>query len=341
MSSGWRRAVAYILLYRMPEANEGRLIVKSAAKIAPLCFLVFMLSILPGVQAQSNSAGCGLAARLQIGLRAMVVPGNVMNLRVQPGTASSISAQISSSAVFVVLGGPRCAGGFTWWQVDLNGLMGWMAEGDPQSGEYWLAPFTPLLEPENEISHIDALGIEHCKQPPEDYSRVLLGSAELNGRTLAMLDYAQTLYRAQGGTQVDFRLAITQGSYTGGYVAASLGTHDGGGALDLSVRSALDFSVLTNDIPLMLRALRVAGFAAWLREVDELYPGSPIHIHAVAIGDRELSEAARAQIDGPYGYLRGYNGLPGSDGIPQPDRSGEMVICPWMEAPGFSDLRQS
>lgn len=339
MSSGYRRAIAHVLLYRMPGTNQGRLIVKSTAKIALLCFLVFMLSILPGVQAQDNSAGCGLAARLQIGIRALVVAGNIMNLRLQPGTGSGISAQISSGAVFVVLDGPRCADGFTWWQVDLDGRTGWMAEGDPQLREYWLVPFGDSSVPEIEIQRIDALGSEHCLQPPEDYSRVLLGSAELSVRTLAMLDYAQTLYQALGGTQVDFRLAITQGSYTGGYVAASFGIHDGGGALDLSVRSPVDFTLLTNDIPLMLRALRVAGFAAWLREVDELYPGSPIHIHAVAIGDRELSEAARAQIDGPYGYLRGYNGLPGGDGMPQPDRSGEMVICPWMVELGFSDLR--
>ena len=29
---------------------------------------------------------------------------------------------------------------------------------------------------------------------------------------------------------------------------------------------------------------RVAGFAAWLRHEDELYDGSVIHIHAIAIG---------------------------------------------------------
>jgi hypothetical protein len=89
----------------------------------------------------------------------------------------------------------------------------------------------------------------------------------------------------------------------------------------------------------MIRALRVAGFAAWLRDTDELYAGSVIHIHAIAIGDAELSEAARAQIDGTFGYLRGYNGLPQVNGVPIPDRHGGPVICAWMIARGFNDMR--
>jgi len=70
-----------------------------------------------------------------------------------------------------------------------------------------------------------------------------------------------------------------------------------------------------------------------------LYPGSPIHIHAIAIGDADLSEAARGQIDGTFGYLRGYDGLPHDDGIPQPDTSGDMVLCDWMKDMGYTDLR--
>jgi hypothetical protein len=86
--------------------------------------------------------------------------------------------------------------------------------------------------------------------------------------------------------------------------------------------------------------MRIAGFAAWLRDFDELYPGSPIHIHAIAIGDAELSEAASEQIDGPFGYLRGYNGLPQDSGVPLPDTSGDLVVCPWMTVLGYDDMRQ-
>ena len=194
----------------------------------------------------------------------------------------------------------------------------------------WAGALTPTPTP-----FVEPAG---CWEPPEDYSRLWVNGALLNARTLAMLDHAQALYAAGGGT-VDFRLALTQGSYNAGGVAASFGTHDGGGAADLSVRSRVDWSVLEAEIAPMIAALRVAGFAAWLRDTDELYPGSPIHIHAIAIGDAELAEAARAQLDGTFGYLRGYNGLPQIGGVPLLDGHGGPLICAWMAARGFGDLR--
>jgi len=196
----------------------------------------------------------------------------------------------------------------------------------PAAGSAYRATPTPFVEPDG------------CWQPPDDYARVWVSGAQLDARTLAMLDHAQALYQAQGGV-IDFRLAITQGSYTGGALAASFGTHDSGGAVDLSVRSRVDWSVMVGEIEPMVHALRVSGFAAWLRDTGELYPDSPIHIHAIAIGDRELSEAARAQIDGTFGYLRGFDGLPQPNGIPRPDRHGGPVICHWMVEEGFNDMR--
>lgn len=177
-----------------------------------------------------------------------------------------------------------------------------------------------------------------CLRPPEDYTRHWVSVGYFNARTLAMLDHAQALYSAQGGI-IDLRVALTQGSYTGGALAASFGTHDGGGAVDLSVRHPVTWDILWDEIDPLIAALRTAGFAAWLRDTGDLYPDSPIHIHAIAIGDRELSEAARAQIDGTFGYLRGYDGLPRRDGIPVPDRHGGPVLCGWMIQDGWRDMR--
>jgi hypothetical protein len=176
--------------------------------------------------------------------------------------------------------------------------------------------------------------------PPDDYTIIDFEFARLNTRTVAMLDHATNVYHLRGGLlDFDFRNALVQGSYNPGEVAASFGTHDGGGAVDLSVREPISRQVMTEEIDGLLRALRIAGFAAWLRDFDELYPGSPIHIHAIAIGDAEVSEAARGQIDGPFGYLRGFNGLPQDNGIPLPDTSGEMILCDWMLELGYQDLR--
>ncbi|MBN1963149.1 MAG: hypothetical protein JW910_00780, partial [Anaerolineae bacterium] len=77
----------------------------------------------------------------------------------------------------------------------------------------------------------------------------------------------------------------------------------------------------------------------WLRAEDDLGPGSPVHIHAIAVGDAELSPVARAQIDGEFGYLRGYDGLPEEYGGPRLDQHGGPVVCDWMRELGFDDLR--
>lgn len=172
-----------------------------------------------------------------------------------------------------------------------------------------------------------------CLKPPEDYTRVTYGEHVINRRTEAMLEHAQGLY---GGPH-DFLLAITQGSYHPG-VLASFGTHDGGGAVDLTVRDLQDWHhILYEDLDAIILALRQAGFAAWVRYEGDLSPGSPIHIHAIAIGDAELSPAAREQLTGESGYFRGFDGLPVDP--PRPDRHGAPYVCPWMVELGYRDLR--
>jgi hypothetical protein len=175
-----------------------------------------------------------------------------------------------------------------------------------------------------------------CQKPAEDYTRVEVNGSTLNQRTLSMLAHAQELY---GGELEITNHTITQGSYTKN-VSASFGTHEGGGAVDLSVLRRGTYTVLWDDIEPLLHALRVAGFAAWLREYGELYQDSPIHIHAIAIGDRELSPAAMEQLSGPAGYFRGYSGLPiPENGLPTPDRYGGPILCQWMIDLGYQDLR--
>jgi hypothetical protein len=175
-----------------------------------------------------------------------------------------------------------------------------------------------------------------CWKPPEDTTRVTLqNGAILNRRTLAMLEHTAELY---GGELEITDYHITQGSYTTGE-SASFGTHAGGGAVDLSVMRKGTYTVLWDDVEPLIHALRSAGFAAWLRQYGELYPDSPIHIHAIAIGDAELSHAARDQLIGKFGYFRGFTGLPIADGPPAPDRHGGPILCQWMIELGYVDLR--
>jgi hypothetical protein len=178
---------------------------------------------------------------------------------------------------------------------------------------------TPTTEPDG------------CLRPSEKYDRISINGYQLNQRTFEMLAYAAQLY---GGAIDITGSAITQGSYTSA-VEASFGTHAGGGAVDLSVMAPGTFTIIEEDIEPLIRALRLAGFAAWYRDLDVLYDGSPVHIHAIAIGDRELSLAAREQLAGPHGYFWGYDGLPVSGDTPTRDPHGGPIVCDWMVEKGY------
>lgn len=170
-----------------------------------------------------------------------------------------------------------------------------------------------------------------CKEPSNNYERITINGHQLNKRTYEMLEYAASLYEGE----IDITgSAITQGSYTTA-VEASFGTHAGGGAVDLSVMAPGTYTILEKDIEPLIRALRLAGFAAWYRDFGDLYPGSPVHIHAIAIGDLELSLAAREQLAGPHGYFWGFDGLPTDGETPNQDPHGGPIVCNWMVERGY------
>ena len=205
----------------------------------------------------------------------------------------------------------------------------------PSQTATW-TPIPPTLTPTPTASITPTPEPDGCQKPPDDYTRVKVNGWTVNQRTLAMLAHAQELY---GGELDITEYGITQGSYHDNG-SASFGTHLGGGAVDLSVMRQGTWTILWDDVNPLLHALRVAGFAAWLRDYDELYPDSPVHIHAIAIGDQELSSAAQEQLTGPAGYFRGYNGLPiEMYGGPTPDRYGRPILCQWMIDLGYQDLR--
>ena len=82
-------------------------------------------------------------------------------------------------------------------------------------------------------------------------------------------------------------LDVLQGSYTSDNPASG-GTHDGGGAVDLS----------PTEHQAKVHALRSVGFAAWHR--PKLVRNGKVvwneHVHAVLIGNAKLSPAAQAQV---------------------------------------------
>lgn len=178
-----------------------------------------------------------------------------------------------------------------------------------------------------------------CSRPLDGMVIIEINGHKLNQRTYSMLQYAAELY----GGPIDIAgNAITQGSYTSGE-PLSFGTHSGGGAVDISVidKSGESWVVLRDEVEPLIYSLRVAGFAAWLREYGELKPKSPIHIHAIAISDSELSPNAAEQLTGLYGYFRGFTGIPQKNGIPVEDGHGGPLVCKWMWEMGYSDMSGS
>ena len=96
-------------------------------------------------------------------------------------------------------------------------------------------------------------------------------------------------------------ITVVQGSYNAGGVGASAGTHDGGGALDVSVNRGCGLHHRAT-----VRALREVGFAAWYRPT---IPGVwTHHIHAIAVSDPDLASGAQDQV---VDYYHGRDGLAG------------------------------
>jgi uncharacterized protein YraI len=77
--------------------------------------------------------------RLHVGEQGRVTPGVPNKLRNAPGLSGAEIGNIPGEGVFTVTGGPHCADGFTWWQVNYNGTVGWTASGN--SSEYWVEPY--------------------------------------------------------------------------------------------------------------------------------------------------------------------------------------------------------
>lgn len=108
-----------------------------------------------------------------------------------------------------------------------------------------------------------------------------------------MLLTAETYMHRLG---VPGHLALSQGSYHHGSQSGT--THDGGGAVDVRV-----LSYTAQQRHLVAKAMRMAGFAAWNRSPSE---GFANHLHAVAIGDKQLSSGAKWQV---AQYFAGRSGL--------------------------------
>lgn len=194
--------------------------------------------------------------------------------------------------------GPKTSAAYKAWQVSLFGV-GPDSDGKPgwTSLSRLAARYGFTLKRQADVpstpppstSLPGAGGYLVLPEPAHDYGRVGYGGKTVNKRTREMLRLAAHW----AGVAIN----LTQGSYNSG-VSASAGTHDGGGVVDISVSG---WSSGTRTAVVL--ALRKAGFAAWLRTPAQ---GFSYHIHACAIGDREMASKAKSQVQS---YFNGRNGL--------------------------------
>ncbi|MEM6732094.1 MAG: hypothetical protein AAF658_11095 [Myxococcota bacterium] len=144
--------------------------------------------------------------------------------------------------------------------------------------------------PDDALVRFVADSVIAADEPVHDYERVCREDIILNRRTVGMLSQAKKAVRGE------VKLSVLRGSYSNPE-GRGAHPHAGGGAVDLSVKpyDAVKYAIVT---------LRREGFAAWYRSRNGRH-----HIHAIAIGDRELSAAAEWQIkaffEGRDGRTRG------------------------------------
>ncbi len=92
----------------------------------------------PAADAGGYSCPGAPPPRLVVGQPGRVTPGLPNKIRSQPSLSAAEVGSAPGEAAFTVVGGPICADGFTWWQIDYNGTVGWTASGS--SAEYWVEP---------------------------------------------------------------------------------------------------------------------------------------------------------------------------------------------------------
>lgn len=131
----------------------------------------------------------------------------------------------------------------------------------------------------------------------------------VDGEAIASRVWASILDAADAAGIDPSLIQLVQGSYSGGSVAASGTTHDGGGAYDLRLRGISDAKAVEWCI-----ALRERGGCAWPR-IPSYGWDKGRHVHGIDRFEPDLSPSARWQV-GEYDAHR--NALSGSSSAPDP-----------------------
>jgi hypothetical protein len=167
-----------------------------------------------------------------------------------------------------------------------------------QTAFHWPVPGYPDHDADLYAGELDTLmSLNQGGSMRTPYGRTGFRGVALNWRTAEMLVVAEKKISTAP-------VELSQGSWSN--AATSAGTHSGGGALD--VRASKGGKAFTRDqLDEIQLELRRIAFAAWVRNPTQ--GDWPYHVHAIAIGDRDMSDAAAAQV---VAYKNGRDGLAGN-----------------------------
>lgn len=90
----------------------------------------------PPQEQPSEESWCTGTFGLHAGVVAQVTPGLSNRLRSGPGLGYGVLGTIPPGNPLSIISGPSCSDGYTWWQVNYQGTVGWTAEGN--GNEMWI-----------------------------------------------------------------------------------------------------------------------------------------------------------------------------------------------------------
>ena len=167
-----------------------------------------------------------MRTRINVGLDIEVVEG-VLNLRAQPSSNAEVIQQVPTGVPFRVDGGPSCVDNFVWWFVNVNGQLGYIAEG--QDGEYFVEPERPdplqnreILNTTNlvnlqEFATITGNFVPHLSWSPDGLRFVLPGAQGSNSiwvyRTDALTLLPEIIESDENMNTIEFRPNGTQAMF--------------------------------------------------------------------------------------------------------------------------------
>lgn len=79
--------------------------------------------------------------RVEIGDRAYVcTQEDRLIVRAQPSMSGEILLRLETGTYFEVVGGPSCSQNMSWWNIEVDGMTGWVSEGGDNVDPYFICP---------------------------------------------------------------------------------------------------------------------------------------------------------------------------------------------------------